>query len=192
MNKKLLTIAIGAALVAAPMYAAQADVKLYGRVQAELNNENIDNSSNASDTSIDDVGGQSRWGIKATEKLGNGLTAVSVLEFQLDPSRNTGQSDRQQFVGLTGNWGTFALGSFQAPYKTTGGASYDPFVATHLQARRAGGMSGASGFGTNGFVRKTMVYLRPSGAASALLSAISRTSAVRTSPASPVTPTPWR
>jgi predicted porin len=159
MNKKLLTIAIGAALAAAPMFAAQADVVLYGRVQAEINQEDIDNQDN--NVNVDDVGGQSRWGIKATEKLGNGLTAVGVLEFQLDPSNNNGQKDRAQFVGLTGGWGTFALGSFQSPYKTTGGTSYDPFTATHLQARRAGGMTGASGFGTNGFVRNTIVYASP-------------------------------
>lgn len=159
MNKKLLTIAIGAALAAAPMFAAQADVKLYGRVQAELNNEDIDNAD--TDTSVDDDGGMSRWGIKATEKLGNGLTGVAVLEFMVDPTEGSGQSDRQQFVGLTGGWGTFAMGSFNSPYKTSGGVSYDPFTNTHLQARRAGGMSGAAGFGTNGQLRSTVVYASP-------------------------------
>jgi len=159
MNKKLLTIAIGAALAAAPMFAAQADVKLYGRVQAEINQEDIDNQNN--EVSVDDKGGMSRFGIKATEKMGNGLTGLAVLEWGLDPSTGSGLNDRQQFVGLTGGWGTFALGSFASPYKTTGGTSYDPFTNTHLEARRAGGMTGASGFGTNGFVRSTMLYASP-------------------------------
>lgn len=57
----------------------------------------------------------SRWGIRSTEDLGDGLQAIFTLEsgFALDSGTlNQGgrMFGRQVFVGLTGRWGTFTLG----------------------------------------------------------------------------------
>jgi predicted porin len=173
MNKKLLTLAVAAA-VAAPM-VAQADVKVYGRLQAEYNVEDRDCNGCDSQQGIDDHAGQSRFGIKATEKLGGGLTAFTKAEFRLDPSHHNtsgtnGNSSgatgtvgaRDMSVGIKGSWGSIAAGSFHSPYKTAGGVKWDPWTATHLQARRGGGMSGGAGIGGhNGFMRNALYYSSP-------------------------------
>lgn len=186
MNKKLLAVAIAAGL-AAPMFAQAGDVKVYGRVQAEYNNEGRDSGDPGQ--GVDDEAGMSRFGVKATEDLGNGLTATAVLEWRVDPADNahTGAAgaatttntsgangapygslneslgQRQMWVGIKSKqWGQIAAGSFGGVYKESGGVKYDPFVATHLQARRAGGMSGGAGYGGhNGFVRNAIQYTSP-------------------------------
>lgn len=96
MNKKLLTVAIGAALGAAPMLAAQADVKLFGRVQAEIAQLSNDGAVNltapgnggavnaGTDQTLMNDAVQGRFGIAIDEDLGGGLTAVGMIEFVTD------------------------------------------------------------------------------------------------------------
>lgn len=166
MNKKLLAMAVSTAMFA-PV-AAQADVKLYGIAQVEYNVEDRDCPGCDSVQSVDDDGGRSRIGVKFTEKLGGGLTAFGKFEWALDPAdhASSGASDslsgRDQFVGIKGSWGSFSAGSHHAPYKTAGGVKWDPWAATHLQARRAGGMTGGAGIGGhNGFMRNSLYYTSP-------------------------------
>ncbi|WP_126452772.1 porin [Sulfuriflexus mobilis] len=168
MNKKFLAIAVAAALAPA---AASADVKLYGIAQVEYNIEDSDASGQDSVQSVDDDGVRSRIGVKFTEKLGGGLTAFGKFEWALDPaddqdsasSGNTqGLRGRDQFVGIKGSWGSLSAGAHHAPYKTAGGVKWDPWTATHLQARRAGGMLGGTGIGgQNGFMRNSIYYTSP-------------------------------
>ena len=165
MNKKILVAAVAAAMMAPSI--ASADVKLYGIAQVEYNIEDRDGSDSVQ--SVDDDGVRSRIGVKSSEKLGGGLKAFGKFEWALDPadSNRSGIGDglraRDQFVGLKSSWGSIAAGSFHAPYKTAGGVKWDPWTATHLQARRAGGMAGGSGgiSGTNGFMRNTIYYTSP-------------------------------
>jgi len=173
MNKQLLALAVSAAMLAPAI--ASADVKLYGRVQVEYNVEDDDATGQDSQQSVDDNAGQSRLGVKFSEKLGGGLKAFGKVEFRIDPAdnNNSGTSgnaasisgalgQRDSHVGIKGSWGSIAAGSFHAPYKTAGGVKWDPMVATHLQARRAGGMSGGPGIGGhNGFMRNAIYYTSP-------------------------------
>jgi len=173
MNKQLLSIAVAAALVA-PSFAS-ADVKLYGRAQVEYSIEDDDAAGQDSVQSVDDNGGQSRIGVKFSEKLGGGLKAFGKVEFRIDPADNNQSGtngnaasisgalgQRDSHVGIKGSWGSIAAGSFHAPYKTAGGVKWDPWTATHLQARRAGGMSGGPGIGGhNGFMRNAIYYTSP-------------------------------
>jgi predicted porin len=175
MNKKLLAMAVSAAMFA-PV-AAQADVTVYGRVQVEYSVEDLDCTGCDSVQAVDDNGGQSRIGIKFSEKLGDGLTAFGKAEFRIDPADNSSGGtngtasngavsgalgQRDAHVGLKSSWGSIAAGSFNAPYKTAGGVKWDPWTATHLQARRAGGMSGGTGIGGhNGFMRNAIMYHTP-------------------------------
>jgi predicted porin len=172
MNKKFLAIAVAAAMAPA---AASADVKVYGIAQIEYSIE--DSSANGVDSvqSVDDNAGRSRLGVKFSEKLGGGLTAFGKAEFRIDPADNSSQGtngnaasvsgalgQRDIHAGIKGAWGSLAAGSFHAPYKTAGGVKWDPMAATHLQARRAGGMSGGAGIGGhNGFMRNTIYYTSP-------------------------------
>ena len=173
MNKNLLAAAVAAAMFA-PAVASAGDVTVYGRVQAEYSIE--DSSANGQDSlqSVNDDGNQSRIGFKFKEKLGGGLTAFGKLEYHINPSQGAGTANsnanqnnnafggRDQHVGIKGSWGSIAAGSFHAPYKTAGGVKWDAFNATHLQARRAGGMSGGTGIGGhNGFMRNAIYYTSP-------------------------------
>jgi len=172
MDKKLLAAAVAAAMFAPAV--ASAGVTVYGRVQAEYNVE--DSSANGADSvqAVDDDANQSRIGFKFKEKLGGGLTAFGKLEYHINPSNGAGTGNsnanqnnnalggRDQHAGIKGSWGSIAAGSFHSPYKTAGGVKWDAFNATHLQARRAGGMTGGTGIGGhNGFMRNAIYYTSP-------------------------------
>lgn len=101
MKKKLLTVAIGAAL-AAPAFMAQADVKVYGRVQVEFGRVSIENNGStyggvtaptgvnshttttAPDKYILNDTGLGRFGIAADEDLSGGWKAIGLIEMQID------------------------------------------------------------------------------------------------------------
>jgi predicted porin len=145
--------------MAAPM-AAQADVKVYGKVNVEYSVTDIDTMGSVQQ--VNDDGGTSRWGIKATEKLGGGLTAIAVVEFGLDAADNGSENMRQQYVGLKGSWGTFMAGTTPNVYGTTGGVKLDPFNATMIQARSAGGMSRSRDLvGHHDFIENSLAYVSP-------------------------------
>jgi predicted porin len=173
MNKKLVNMAVGSILAAAPVYSAMADVKIYGSMQAEYNVEDINGRS--AEQGVDDRF-HSRLGFKATEKLGNGMVAIALLEFGVDTVGDTQGIglNRQSFVGLKHKkWGFLGLGQFHSPYKLAGGPKLDPFYDTTLQAAGAGGMTSAIGsqgdlalnnrniLGHDGFVESSIMYKSP-------------------------------
>src|SRR3989338_7163434 len=106
MNKKLLTVAIGAALAAGPMLA-QADVKLYGKVHMSVDWVNPGDKGAGNDASSRKhtavSSNASRWGIDVSEKLGGGMTAIAKLEqdIQADGDNNS-QNTRNRYVGMKG------------------------------------------------------------------------------------------
>jgi predicted porin len=163
MNKKLLAVAVGATLAAAPMLSAQAaKVTVYGQAEVEIVDVSTDNSPTIDGTYQGDDNGRSRWGIKAEQDLGNGMKAIAKYEFQLDPSNGDDQVARSQYVGLSGGFGELRLGRDHGAYKTAGGVAWDPYVATFMQARRGGGMSGGT-FGHNSFRNDLIGYTTPKG-----------------------------
>ena len=125
MNKKLLTIAIGATLSAVPLLAVQADVKVGGHAQVEaysasaqcnvgttaagpgiFSGSGICSSANPEGARaqglIDNARG--RFWITADEDLGAGLKGLAHFEFSIDTA-NSGQP--------------FAEGNSSTPYDTT-------------------------------------------------------------------------
>jgi len=190
MNKKLLATAIGAALVAGPMLAAQADVKIYGQAQVELGSvepdlvdataiavggltqAEIDAAEDGAMVVEDNARG--RFGVYATEDLGGGLTGLAKFEWRVDTAdgERSGSSSltaRESWVGLKGGFGTFQAGNLRSAYKYTGGVKYDPFTATILEARSRGGMTGndlalvgsTGSFGTNNFLSNSVGWMSP-------------------------------
>ena len=125
MNKKLLTIAIGATLSAAPMLVAQADVKVGGHAQVEAYSASAQcnvgttaagagifsgsgicgtgNSPGARAQGLID-NARGRFWITADEDLGAGLKGLAHFEFSLDVA-NSGQA--------------FTEGNSANPYDTT-------------------------------------------------------------------------
>lgn len=116
MQKKIIALAVAA--LASSAAFAQSNVTVYGVVdvgglyqdgQAAGKNQFSVNSG---------VLSTSRLGFKGVEDLGNGLKAVFTLEYGLAVDQNTGIGAtsalaRQQFVGLTGGFGTVIAGRLQ-------------------------------------------------------------------------------
>ncbi|MEA3122466.1 MAG: hypothetical protein QOH33_2044 [Paraburkholderia sp.] len=140
MKKTLIVAAVSTSFSVAAN--AQSSVTLYGLLDAGITyTSNVAGHSNWQQTSggID----QSRWGIKGSEDLGNGLKAIFTLEsgfnlgngrfasnngMAMNPADNNGIFNRQAFVGLSSNYGTVTLGrqygaeqDFLAPLTATGG-----------------------------------------------------------------------
>lgn len=169
MKKNILAIAIASA-VAAPVAMANGPT-VYGQMQVEIANVdnggyngNNDGKSGRIGVTTDETAlkmtdnKRGRLGIKGSEDLGNGLQAIYQFEWQIDtPTGDIGDGSRIGMVGLKGGFGTFEAGRIKAPYKYTGGVTYDPFVTTYLEARGSGGMSG-SDMGHNSFWDNSVAY----------------------------------
>lgn len=148
MNKKLIGLAVAAAL-AAPM-AANAAPTLYGMLQAEIAQVDLDGSANDVALQMDDKK-RGRIGIKGEEDLGDGLKAIYMYEWQVETTTaDVDDGDREAWVGLQGGFGALNVGSVKSPYKYYGGVNYDALVATYLQARDSDGANGGGMFSAIG------------------------------------------
>ena len=132
MNKKLITLAVAGAMVA-PL-AAAADTTIYGRIHTSIINidgdairvEKAPVTGELVTTALDnesvwDVSSETtRIGVKGSEDLGNGLKAIFQAEWAFSSSEggSTGGSlaNRLAYAGLTGGWGTAAIGRQWTPY----------------------------------------------------------------------------
>jgi predicted porin len=129
MKKTLIVAAVSASFAVAAH--AQSSVSLYGVLDAGITyTSNVGGHAAWQQTSggID----QSRWGLKGSEDLGNGLKAIFTLEsgFNLNNGKfanNNNLFNRQSFVGLSSNYGTVTLGrqydaeqDYLAPLTATG------------------------------------------------------------------------
>ena len=120
--KKVLSLAIAAALVAPA--AAMADATLFGKAHFIIQNTDVDDGTDSADVwSVDSV--HSRVGVKGSEDLGDGLTAVYHFEFKVNHD-GSGLGDRNQFVGLAGGFGTVLAGKHDTPMKMSQG-KFDQF-----------------------------------------------------------------
>ena len=120
MNKKLVAVAI-AGVLAAPLAQAQtANVTLYGRMNLDMEvvNANGDTNRGGVDNNIYRVSSNSsRFGVRGTEALGGGLSAIFQIENSVNGDAGGGViAARESFVGLQGAWGTFKMGNFLSPY----------------------------------------------------------------------------
>ena len=122
MNKKLLALAVSAAVMA-PV-ASQADVTVYGRINNALDISSGDNVS--SNTDISNV--SSRFGIKASSDLGNGMTASARYEFATvtDKEQNNVADLRIGTVGISGGFGSITVGNQWSAFYDIVGTHIDP------------------------------------------------------------------
>jgi len=118
MKKTLIAAGI-AAVVAAP--AVMADTTVYGVMNMAV--QSIDNGTN-DQTEVESTG--SRWGIKGSEDLGNGMAAIYQIESAVDNDSAQSVGGRNTFVGLKGGFGTVLLGNHDTPMKMSSGKA-DPF-----------------------------------------------------------------
>ena len=155
MIKKLLPAMIGAALIGG-MSAAQADVTVFGHIDTSVRGFDTDKNFVTLGKTPGGEGSIGGWGVtpddtddvnfvcttcsigfKGSEDLGNGLKAIFSLDFQFDTiNRNSNGSitDRDQWLGLAGNFGSVKVGTISTSYKSHG-AMIDPLYRTAAQGR---------------------------------------------------------
>lgn len=164
MNKKLLPLAISAALaagVAAPG-AANADVTIYGKLHMSLDyfKSSVDNGPNINDLQVSS--NSSRIGFKGSEDLGGGLKAFWQLEQGVNITDNNGNAwvTRNSFLGLGGGFGSVLAGKHDTPMKIVG-RSFDAFGDTIFDTRA---IMGSTSTGANAFnlrTSNTVAYITP-------------------------------
>ncbi|MEE4280739.1 MAG: porin [Pseudomonadales bacterium] len=125
MNKKLLAIAVGAA-VAFPAVALADGPTVYGKMNVTLEMNSVDPSPAAPDNDSEWVldSNASRLGVKGGYDLEVGnLQAIYQAEYQIDVDNGGGApfSQRNIFAGLKGGFGTLMAGKFDTPMKTSQG-----------------------------------------------------------------------
>lgn len=167
MKKTLAAVAVLGAFAGS---AIAADVTLYGIVDEGVGYSHIDVDGLAASDS-DSFGmksGQasgSRWGLKGTEDLGNGLTVGFVLEngFTFDDGADGGDHmfDRESMLFLEGGFGKLAFGRIgtfnqgQGSFSQIGGLT--PFGTSWGYAVQAG-----TAFMTGSRYENSIVYQTPS------------------------------
>jgi predicted porin len=108
--KKTIIAAAVAASVAAP--AAFAEVTVYGKMHYAL----VDTDSNGTKTE-DYNNNATRWGLKGSEDLGNGMKAFFKNEFGMNTIDGGTESARDAYVGISGDFGKLTAGRMSAPTK---------------------------------------------------------------------------
>jgi len=124
MNKKLVAVAV-AGMLAAPLaaQAQTANVTLYGRLNLDMEVINVKQDNSGGANKINEfrvVSNSSRLGVRGSEALGGGLSAIFQIESAVGAANGGGLGStlgtRETFVGLQGGWGTVKLGYFLTPY----------------------------------------------------------------------------
>jgi predicted porin len=123
MQKKLLGMAVAAALAGPTVAAAQ--VQVYGTANFTLNQTTYSSSGAVGSVKKFAVNSHgSNYGIRSTETLGGGLTAWLQAEFNLKNEREndlaSGQGTaRNSGVGIRGGFGNFYVGTWETPWTQT-------------------------------------------------------------------------
>ena len=155
MKKTLLAAALLAGFAGAA--SAQTSVTLYGLIDIGLQYQSIsvDKVGTSPELSSSRLGmtngtqAGSRWGLRGTEDLGNGLRAVFVLESGFDSANgSSGQGSRlfgrQSTLGLASNqWGQVDFGR-QTNMASKYFAAVDPFGAGFSQANGGASFTSAN------------------------------------------------
>jgi predicted porin len=114
--------------------ADSGNVTLYGQANVSFDSVDVGNTATTTAQKVTRVSSNaSRIGLKGSEDLGGGLSAVWQVESTVDIDGETGAGGnantfgtRNTFVGLSGkDWGTLVLGRHDLPYKlATRGLDY--------------------------------------------------------------------
>ena len=169
MKKTLVSMA-----VMAVAGAASAQATLYGSIDSSIGIAS--QTTGGTDTATGNVGLQmgsgsmngSRWGLKATEDLGGGMSAMVQVESGF--SHDTGASaqggllfGRQAFIGLSGKFGSVTLGRQYTALDTVWG-TYDAQEYGHTSAMGyawGGGVNKGGAAGDVGRIDNMIQYSLP-------------------------------
>src|SRR5574343_112844 len=120
MQKKIIALAVAG--LASTAAFAQTNVTIYGIADMAVLHASATGQKSVNAVEAGGLAG-SGLGFKGVEDLGHGLKALFTLEYALNMDNNTGvgatdspwssSAARQQFVGLTSNYGTVVAGRLQ-------------------------------------------------------------------------------
>ena len=113
MQKKIIALAVAGLLSGAAF--AQTNVTVYGTIDMAYVHQSDSVTDANAQNNIDDGGwDRSRFGLKGTEDLGNGLSVSFQQEFGLKADNQNGATmQRASFVSLDGKgWGSVKAGNF--------------------------------------------------------------------------------
>ena len=178
MQKKIIVLAIAAALTAPAAFADTSNVTVYGVADVSYDIVKTGTSAAAAGTSDNRVSSNtSRLGLKGSEDLGDGLSAIWQIESLINigngsgtsSSTGTGIGGRNTFAGLSsGSMGTVVLGHHDTPYKIST-RKFDVFGDGIADNRSIMGGQSFATVGANA-VGVTAVATNPGGFASAAAS----------------------
>ena len=124
-NKKMiLMLVVLSALVAGMATAGDATWKTYGKLHTSLNMVN-----DSEDSQLRLTSNTSRFGLKGSYELNDNFTAIWQFEQSLNIAQNGDRTNdrdrlelanRNSFIGVTGEWGTFLAGVHDHPFKVLG------------------------------------------------------------------------
>ncbi|MGM9514498.1 porin [Roseateles sp. DB2] len=146
-SRPLSACGLAALCLAAPLSAvAQSSVSIYGIADVIVEHRNHMSATGGSRTSVTSGGmNTSRWGLRGSEDLGGGLSAVFNLEAEVGMDTGAAASNywgRQANVGLQGAFGRVVAGrsyttayDFLLPFDPMG---YAPFYSWATSAGAAG------------------------------------------------------
>lgn len=118
MQKKLIALAVVAAF-SSPALADTANINVYGK--AFMTFEQYDSGAAGASSQTRVNSNASRFGVKGSEELGDGLKGIFQYEVEMDAdgAGATGglSKSRNSGLGLEGGFGKFVLGIWDTPFK---------------------------------------------------------------------------
>ena len=124
MKKNMIALAVAAAF-AAPL-VAQAGPDVYGQINMTYGSTEFGTGSTDAIWTVKSIA--SRMGFKGSMDLDGGMKAVYKLEYGVNPdsTTNAGLTSRNQYLGLSADWGTVLIGYHDTPTKMSQG-KFDQF-----------------------------------------------------------------
>jgi len=142
MNKKLISMAVGAALAAGTMVAQAAEgdamPKVYGKIHVgygAVSDEYKATEPGSPDEKLTDADNMqfrsyaSRVGVKGAVPINDSLSGTYGLEWGIDVGSSATFSNRNQYAGLKGGFGEVRFGRHDTPTKSAQG-KFDEFNDT--------------------------------------------------------------
>ncbi len=127
MNKKLIALAVAAAIAPAAAMADSGNVTIYGVANMSVDNVSANGGAGAATTNVPGHGrvssNNSHLGFKGSEDLGNGLSAIWQIEQTIGMDGTAaGFNTRNTYLGLSSKtMGTALIGQHDTPYKLATG-----------------------------------------------------------------------
>jgi len=120
MKKTIVALAVAAAFTT-PAFADNANVTVYGKAFLTFDQKSSNSTVAGTASQMRVNTNASRFGVKGSEDLGDGMKAVYQYEVQMDADGSTakglGDSTRNSGVGIEGSFGKVMLGIWDTPFK---------------------------------------------------------------------------